>query len=86
MEIRLKEIMDQQGMKSVEMAARLGVTKQTISNLVNGRVMPSIDTIAKAADILGVPMWQMFANPSDIGNTVVCPKCGAVIKIKSEVE
>ena len=56
MKIRLKEIMDSKGMKSVELANRLGVTKQTISNMLNARVMPSLETINKIAEILEVPM------------------------------
>jgi transcriptional regulator with XRE-family HTH domain len=90
MEIRLKEIMDSKGMKSVELAARLGVTKQTISNMLNGRVMPSIETINKIADILEVPMWQIFADPEEVCNTqpsqdeltIRCDKCGNVMQFK----
>lgn len=83
-EIRLKEIMEQQGVKSVTLAEKLGVSKQTISNLINGKVMPSIETINKAADALGVPMWQMFADPKDTENIHTCPHCGnpIVIEIK----
>ena len=92
MEIRLKEIMDSKGMKSVELAARLGVTKQTISNMLNGRVMPSLETINKIADILEVPMWQIFANPDEIGDSPghtiepqqKCPYCGHDLSIKVE--
>ena len=92
MEIRLKEIMDSKGMKSVELATRLGVTKQTISNMLNGRVMPSLETINKIADILEVPMWQIFANPDEIGDAPAshiepqmhCPYCGHDLNIKVE--
>ena len=83
-DIRLKEIMEEKGMKSVELAAKLGVTKQTVSNLINGKVMPSIDTISKAADALGVPMWQMFANPKEMAGIQSCPYCGKPIKVKFE--
>ena len=90
MEIRLKEIMDSKEMKSVELANRLGVTKQTISNMLNGRVMPSLETINKIADILEVPMWQIFADPNEVRNTqpsqgaltIKCDKCGNIIKVK----
>lgn len=92
MEIRLKEIMDSKGMKSVELATRLGVTKQTISNMLNGRVMPSLETISKIADILEVPMWQIFADPDEIGDNLAshiepqqkCPYCGHDLNIKVE--
>ena len=83
-EIRLKEIMEEKGVKSVELAAKLGVTKQTVSNLINGKVMPSIDTISKAAEVLEVPMWQMFANPKEMDGIQACPYCGKPIKVKFE--
>lgn len=97
MEIRLKEVMAERGMKSVELAERLGVTKQTVSNLINGRVMPSVETISKAADALGVPMWRLFASREDVASyldmpasacasssAIICPNCGHEIKIKVE--
>lgn len=79
-------------MKSVELANRLGVTKQTISNMLNGRVMPSLETINKIAEILQVPMWQIFANPDEIGDAPAshiepqqkCPYCGHDLNIKVE--
>ena len=87
---RLRDIMDSKEMKSVELANRLGVTKQTISNMLNGRVMPSLETINKIAEILQVPMWQIFADPNEVRNTqpsqgaltIKCDKCGNIIKVK----
>lgn len=90
MEIRLKEIMDSKKMKSKDLANQLGVTKQTISNMLNGRVMPSLETINKIAEILKVPMWQIFADPNEVCKaqpsqgelTIKCDKCGNIIKVK----
>ena len=89
--------MAERGMKSVELAEKLGVTKQTVSNLINGRVMPSVETISKAADALGVPMWRLFASREDVASffniqasvrsgtsAIICPQCGHEIKIKVE--
>ena len=76
--------MAERGVKSVELAGRLGVTKQTVSNLINGKVMPSIDTIQKAADALGVPLWQMFADPKETSDIAVCPHCGKPIRVRLE--
>ena len=83
--------MEEKGVKSVELAERLGVTKQTISNLINGKVMPSIDTIDRVAEALDVEFWQLFA-PDGIGKVadtsscphIICPKCGHHITIKAE--
>ncbi len=82
MNIRLKEIMDEKGVKSVELAARLGVTKQTISNLINGRVMPSLETINRIADVLDVPLWQIFADPAEVTGV---PAGTAEIKLDGKV-
>ena len=100
METRLKEILAEKGVTSVSLANSLGVSKQTISNLINGRTMPSIDTLQKAADVLGVPLWQFFENPKKVAEKTpseakltedkpveiefVCPECGEHIALNLE--
>lgn len=41
------------GMTQTEVALRLGVTTNTISNYEKGHTMPSMDTVVKLAHILG---------------------------------
>lgn len=77
--------MSEKGVTSVFLAKSLGVTKQTISNMINGKVMPSLETLGKVAEILGVPVWQLFASPEEVtekesGNVFHCPHCGRPIK------
>lgn len=81
MKVRLKEVLSEKGVTSAELAGRVGVSKATVSNLINNKTMPSIDTLEKIADALGVEMWELFTEKPTSNepnsNTLVCPKCGA---------
>ena len=48
--------------------------------------MPSLDTLKKIADALGVEMWELFTEKPTSNkpnsNTLVCPKCGAEFVLK----
>lgn len=92
MKLRIKEIMVEKGVSSISLAKSLNVSKQTISNIINGRTMPSVDTLEKAANILGVPIWQIFDDPKKVAEHLtseatltedkrveikfICPECG----------
>lgn len=89
MQVRIKEIMVEKGMSSVSLADIIGVSKVTVSNLINNKTMPSVETLEKIATALNVPMWQLFASPEEIhpksdGASITCPNCGKSIKIKAE--
>lgn len=79
---RIKEIMQEKGVSSVLLAEKIGVSKVTVSNLINNKTMPSLKTMEDIANALEVPMWQLFASPEEVGgNTFTCPKCGARLKL-----
>lgn len=87
MKARIKEIMVEKGVSSVSLADIIGVSKVTVSNLINNKTMPSVETLEKIATALNVPMWQLFASPEEIqpqsdGVSITCPNCGKSIKIK----
>lgn len=89
MKVRIKEIMVEKGVSSVSLADIIGVSKVTVSNLINNKTMPSVETLEKIATALNVPMWQLFAFPEEIqpksdGASITCPNCGKSIKIKAE--
>lgn len=66
MQVRIKEIMVEKGVSSVSLADIIGVSKVTISNLINNKTMPSVETLEKIASALNVPMWQLFASPVEV--------------------
>ena len=86
MKVRLKELLSEKGVTSAELAGRVGVSKATVSNLINNKTMPSLDTLEKIADALGVEMWELFTerptSNKPNSNTLVCPKCGAEFVLK----
>lgn len=43
-----------QGMTQVELAHRLGVSKQSVSNWESNNIQPSIELLEKIADLFGV--------------------------------
>ena len=51
---RIREVRTARGMSQVELAKRIGVTKQSVSNWENDNIQPSIDMLARVADSLSV--------------------------------
>lgn len=87
MKARIKEIMQEKGVSSVVLAEKIGVSKVTVSNLINNKTMPSLKTMEDIANALEVPMWQLFASPEEVGgNTFSCPKCGARLKLVEDTK
>ena len=87
MKTRLKELMQEKGMMSKTLAEKIGISEVSVSALVNGK-SGNLDTLAKAAQCLGVPLWQLFKKP-DIEETpnglhFICPHCGKSISLKIE--
>lgn len=85
METRLKDIMAEKGIMSKTLAEKMGVSKVTISSLINGKVN-NLDTLAAAAEVLGVPVWQLFKEPDEpqkikFNPVFNCPHCGKPLRI-----
>ena len=51
---RIKELRKEFGLSQVDLAARMEVTKQTISNWENGNIQPSIDMLVGLANVFNV--------------------------------
>ena len=60
MKNRLKEIRAIRGISQEELADILGVSRQTISSLENGRYNPSILLAFKIARYFGMPIEDIF--------------------------
>lgn len=83
---RIKDLIKEKGYTQQEFADKLEMTRVGLSQLINGK--PSYPTLEKIATALEVPMWQLFASPSDVQKEIdggyKCPNCGHPLKIKVE--
>ena len=60
MKNRIEEIRTRQGIRQEELAKQLGVSRQTISSLENGRYNPSIGLAFKVARLFGKTIEEVF--------------------------
>lgn len=60
MKNRIEEIRSERGVKQEELAKALGVSRQTISSLENGRYNPSIGLAYKVAKFFGKTIEEVF--------------------------
>lgn len=65
---RLEEILKNKDISKSEFAKMLGITKQSIPNLLKGN--PTKARLEEMAKILGIPTWQLFVDPEDVYNEV----------------
>ncbi|MEH6304673.1 helix-turn-helix transcriptional regulator [Olivibacter sp. CPCC 100613] len=77
--LNVKKAIKKRGMTSLEVASKLGVTPESLSRSINGN--PSLDTLQKIADAIGVSVVDLF-DRTEI--TASCPHCGGAIKIGIE--
>lgn len=85
MNLRIKEILKEQGKKAVWLAKEIGVTDVNTRNIINGVVSPKMETLEKIAEALEVPMWQLFASPEEVrkeSGASVCPYCGGLLDVE----
>lgn len=60
MKNRIEEIRKARGVNQEELAKALGVSRQTISSLENGRYNPSIELAYKLSKYFGVTIEEVF--------------------------
>lgn len=57
---RLREAMDKRGLRAIDLINQTGISKQSMSNYMNGRRVPKSDTIHSLAKALNVSeSWLM---------------------------
>ncbi len=60
MKNRIEEIRTQKGIKQDELAKKMGVSRQTISSLENGRYNPSITLAYNISKFFGLTIEEVF--------------------------
>ena len=66
---RIEQIRKERGIRQEEFAATLGVSRQTISSLENGRYNPSIYLAYRIAKYFGMTIEEVFIFEDETGET-----------------
>lgn len=80
MDLRIKDILKEKKVTAVSLAETVGMAQPSMSNIVNGKVMPSVETLERIAKALNVPFADLFTQPE--ASTIVCPKCGTRLEVR----
>lgn len=80
MNLRIKEILKEKNKSAVWLAAEIGITQPSMSNIVNNKVSPSLETLEKISSALECDISDFFNK----NNSIKCPHCGKEIKVKIE--
>lgn len=90
--LNIKEHLKASGKTAKELAEAVGISRVTASNIINNKTAPSLETLQRIAEALGVPLWQLFASPEEVaastpqesgqGVRLVCPHCGKPLRIE----
>lgn len=85
--MRIKEVIKENGLTAAAVAQRMGVVPEALSRIINGG-NPTVRMVERIAAAIGVPITELFAPPAPVstGAGVICPKCGATLKVNFEVE
>lgn len=67
MELRLKEILKEKNKTISSLADDIGVAQANMSNIVNGKTSPSLDTLWKIAKALDKQIGDLFISDEVIG-------------------
>lgn len=63
--LRIKQLCKEKGMTMQELAARIGISLNSISGLATGKQKPSFDTLEKLSQALNVEVGELFAPKND---------------------
>lgn len=69
MELRIKDVLKEKKVTVVSLAGMIGITQPNMSNIVNGKSTPSLETLEKIANALEVDITELFV-PSSSGGII----------------
>lgn len=81
MDIDIKSAAKLRGVTILELANRLGVSRQTVHYYCEQGDKNPLAQLERIATALGVQVVDLFERPADESPTGVCPHCGKPIRI-----
>ena len=83
MNLCIKEVLKKKGITMIELASRLGVSRQTVHYYIEQGDKNPIAQLEKIANAVGCNVWDFFE--TDIHEEtpgVRCPKCGTLLRVQ----
>ena len=81
--LRIKEIMKSKGLNTVQLADIMNLSRETVSRQINDSNM-TISTLQRYAEVLSVPINDLFVNTHMNESKVICPHCNNEIKLTAK--
>ena len=81
-ELRIKEVCKEKGVKVMDLSTMIGVSQTNTSNIINGKVNPSHETLEKIASALNVRITELFEEPTNINGYIELD--GTIHKVTSK--
>ena len=83
MTLRLKEILKERGESVSSFAGKVGITQANMSNIVNAKSSPTLDTLIRIANALGIDITELFSKKTSEGISGYIEYQGIIHKITS---
>ena len=83
--LRIDTILKQQNISTQELASRMDVSPQYVSEVVNERKNITISSLSRFAQALHVPIAALFDGYKDdlmIVDQFHCPNCGSTLQVQ----
>lgn len=80
--LRVKEILKERNITAKELAGKIGITEGALSQSLKKDANPSMQTLKRIAEGLGISMSELFAKPTE--GIITCPHCGKEITLKAK--
>ena len=81
-ELRIKEVCKEKGVKIMDLSTMIGVSQTNTSNIINGKVNPSLETLEKIASALKVRITELFEESTNINGYIELD--GTIHKVSSK--
>ena len=65
-ELRLREILAKRGITLKDFAAQSGLSQSNLSNYINGKISPTLDTVSRIASHLGIDAIELFKEKDEV--------------------
>lgn len=66
MKNRIKDLLAEKSMTALELSAMVGISRVSLSNIINNKQEASANTLSVIAEKLSVPFWQLFVSPVEV--------------------